>query len=588
MTRALGALNRHGERRRLVALAIFYALMVPAEIAYFETRGTAYGIVDLLSGLTWTAAGLVAWHKRPANPAGLLMVAYGVVWVVAGNRYLDGPDWAATVGWVFSGGTHSACAAVLLLVFPGTRVKAAFDRWLLGFIWLEVTVLYWAYLLFRDPASEPCDDCAEGPNALGIVPDADVAETVLNLWSTVSYFTAAIVLLRLGMRWRAASAVARRALAPVLLTGAVAILFLIVYVAGAISYVVWAPALCLIPLGFLAGVLRTRVTRSTVGELVVELAEMPAPDRLRQALARALGDPTLELGFWSQDLGTYVTADGQTLELPESDPRRDVTQIDYGGQRQAVLVHDPALREDEGLLEAVEAAARLALQNARLQAEVMAQLEEVRRSRQRIVEAGDAQRRRIERDLHDGAQQRLVSLALSLRILQSELGNAADPKVEALLDQAGAEAEGAISELRELARGIHPAVLVDSGLAPALEGLARRSPVPVEVRELPATRLPAAVEVAAYFVCSECIVNAARHAHASAMSIVAREDHDSLVVEVSDDGVGGAHFGAGSGLAGLRDRVEALGGTLVVVSPPGRGTRITARLAIARDSSAVT
>ncbi len=246
--------------------------------------------------------------------------------------------------------------------------------------------------------------------------------------------------------------------------------------------------------------------------------------------------------------------------------------LEHDGRRVAALVHDPALEDEPELLEAVGAAASLALENARLQAELHAQLAEVRASRARIVEAGDAERRRLERDLHDGAQQRLLGIRLALQLARGRI----DDKngVDELLAEADAEVVGALDELRTLARGIHPPILTDEGLGPALAALARRAPVPVQLDVTP-ERLPERVEATAYFVASEALANVAKHAHASQASLAIGRANGSVSVEVSDDGVGGADMG-GAGLRGLRDRVEALDGSLSVETARGAGTRVRA------------
>ena len=257
------------------------------------------------------------------------------------------------------------------------------------------------------------------------------------------------------------------------------------------------------------------------------------------------------------------------------EPGRAVTVLEHDGKRLAALVHDPALLDDPELVEAVGAAASLALENARLQAELRAQLAEVRASRARIVEAGDAERRRLERDLHDGAQQRLLGIRLALQLARGRLadGGAA---VDELLAEADAEAVDALAELRALARGIHPAILTEEGLPAALAALARRAPVPVELTVAP-ERLPAPVEATAYFVTAEALANVAKHAHASRVTVDVTRANGRLAIEITDDGVGGADPD-GAGLRGLRDRVEALDGRLRVDSPPGGGTRVTAAI----------
>jgi signal transduction histidine kinase len=326
----------------------------------------------------------------------------------------------------------------------------------------------------------------------------------------------------------------------------------------------------------LAGLLRARLARVHVGELVVHLEQTPV-DGIRDELARALGDSTLELGLWLPERSAYVDAAGSPLDVPEDGPQRAVTWIEHEGRPLAVLVHDPSLRDEPKLVEAVAAAARLALVNARLHAEVRAQLETVQESRARIVTAQDEERRRIERDLHDGAQQRLVALALELRSAQRALGDQGDPDVDRLLATTADELQVAVEELRELAHGIHPGTLTQAGLASALEALAARMPIPVTVDAI-AERLPPEIEATAYFVASEALANVVKHAHASHAAVRATRANATLVIEVSDDGVGGADTRAGSGLHGLADRVEAHGGRLSVDSVRDSGTRVVVEI----------
>ena len=222
-------------------------------------------------------------------------------------------------------------------------------------------------------------------------------------------------------------------------------------------------------------------------------------------------------------------------------------------------------------------AANLALEHSRLQAEVESQLHQVRASRARIVEAGDAERRRLDRDLHDGAQQRLVTLSLALGMAIARAPGS-DPELDALLEAASKEATEALVELRELARGIHPAVLTQSGLSGALQALVERSPVATTVVEVPTGRLPAHVEATAYFVVSEALANVAKHAAADSARVAIRHCEGHLSVEISDDGAGGARPGVGSGLHGLADRVASVGGTLSLDSPQGHGTTLVAEI----------
>jgi signal transduction histidine kinase len=297
-----------------------------------------------------------------------------------------------------------------------------------------------------------------------------------------------------------------------------------------------------------------------------------APEDAGAVLADALGDPGLELRYWLPESHAYADARGRPVADRPGDGRARLPVLRAGAPL-AMVVHDPALDERPDLRASVVEAAGLAIEIARLRVELRRQLDEVRESRARIVAAGDAERRRIERDLHDGAQQRLVSVGLALRHVQHELGasaNGASSSLDGAVDEIG----HAITDLRELARGVRPAQL-DDGLAPALRELGGRSPIAVEVHATP-ERFPAGVEAAAYFVACEGLTNAVKHAAASKAVVRSGREGGRLVIRISDDGAGGADLGLGSGLTGLADRVQSHGGTLTVDSPRGRGTTLTA------------
>jgi signal transduction histidine kinase len=335
--------------------------------------------------------------------------------------------------------------------------------------------------------------------------------------------------------------------------------------------------LATVPFALELGLLRSRLARGAVAELVVELGQTRAPGKLREALARALHDPALTLAYWLPEQGRYVDSEGQPVELPRDDSALTTTIVERDGRRVAALVHDASLREDPELVDAVCAAAGLALENERLQAELRAHLDELRASRVRIVEAADAERRRLERDLHDGTQQRLVSVSMALGLAESKLGS--DPKsARKILDETRKTLGTTLQELRELSQGIHPGILTERGLGPALQELAYGSPVPIELSVPIEERLPEPVEAAAYYVVAEALTNVAKYASASSVSVRVGSRNGRAVVEVSDDGVGGADPVRGSGLRGLADRVEALGGMLAVESPAGEGTRLRAEI----------
>jgi signal transduction histidine kinase len=334
-----------------------------------------------------------------------------------------------------------------------------------------------------------------------------------------------------------------------------------------------------VPGCFLLGLLRERLAYSSVSDILCDLstqADLAEPD-VTSALARALGDPTLQVAF---PMGERLVDVHGSSVTPPSDRTRSTTPVGEASQPLAVLIHDPTLDDEPELLVAAGSAARLALDNARLHAEVIAQLAEVRASRSRIIAAADEARRRLERDLHDGAQQRLLAIGLALQLLRTQLtGNHTAAE---LLTEADYQLNSALGELRELAAGIHPAILTDQGLRPALLALASRCPVPLTVLGQDPGRLPEPIESAAYFCTTEAVTNAVKHARATTITIVMHRAGDmtaggTLTLTVSDDGVGGADS-TGSGLRGLADRVAALDGLLAIDSPHGCGTRLSIEL----------
>jgi signal transduction histidine kinase len=326
---------------------------------------------------------------------------------------------------------------------------------------------------------------------------------------------------------------------------------------------------------FLIALLQARLSRAHVGELLVGLGVNPGPAELQEAVARALRDQSATLAYWLPEFDSYADVDGHQLEL-EDESGRATTPISRDGVPVAVLLHDAALLDEPRLLASVAVATGMTIQNAQLQVELKARLQELRGSRVRILEAEQAERRRLERDLHDGAQQRLIALSMKLGELEDRLDG--QTELRDCIEEARQELTASLADLRDLAHGIHPAAVSDHGLAVALESLATRAPIPVQVIGAPIERLPEHVELAAFFIVSEALTNVARHARASSVLVELEKTTEFLIVEVHDDGVGGAAADAGTGLRGLADRVEALGGRLRVWSPAGDGTRIRAEM----------
>jgi signal transduction histidine kinase len=349
---------------------------------------------------------------------------------------------------------------------------------------------------------------------------------------------------------------------------------------GRLTLLVYEAALCVLAGGLLAGLLVAPWQRAAVADLVVELGEARS-GTVRGQLSRALGDPSLEIGYWLPDQAAFANAEGRVLALPDAGSGRSVTLVEREGQPVAVLVHDPAVLEDPGLLEAVTAAAQLAAANARLRAEVQVRVEELAASRRRILAAGDEERRRLEHRLHEGAEQRLGKLAATLRRgRRSAAGEQTKEQIAQAEDQLGRTLE----ELRRLAHGLHPRVLSEHGLADALAALVKDVPVPVDLK-VASTQLPQRVAVVAYFVCAEALTNIAKYAAAARVTVAITAADGRLRVEITDDGVGGADPARGSGLRGLADRVETTGGMLWVESTPGHGTRLTAEIPLGGEAT---
>ena len=571
----------------LAAVGVAFGLAVAALLTFAaETLepAWAWGAAALIVGWSYIGVGLFAWGRRPDNRLGMLMAGTGFAWLASISALSDLPL-VFTFGNLL-GSVFFAVAVHLLLAFPSGRLQSRAERWIVGSAYFLTTAAVFPLWLFADPQSLDCDDC---PDNVLLVHDNETLVTVigaiLNLMGAALIAAMVVVLVR---RWLRATASQRRFLVPVYSAGVALAIVLIVSVllnAGGLeagtSDAVWIASTVpfgLVPYLFLGTLIRARVIQTgAVSELVVRLTEAPQRGELRDALARALRDPSLELAYWLPEDKRFVDAAGHPVELPEPTSGRAVTKVRRDGGYVAALVHDPVLDEQRGHVDAVCSAASLAFENERLDAELRAKVEELRASRERMLSIGLEERRRLERDLHDGAQQRLVSTALNLRLARERLRKEPD-SAEELLSSAGDELDAALDELRELARGIHPAVLSDRGLATALAALAHRAPLPVELEALPSERLPEAVELAAYFVVSEALTNVAKYAYASHARVSIERENGRVVVTVEDDGVGGADPARGTGLRGLADRLAILEGRLEVDSGVGRGTTVTARI----------
>jgi signal transduction histidine kinase len=534
--------------------------------------GLQAALIDWIT-LPYIVAGLIAWDRRPESRFGPLMVAAGFAIFLSSLGWGNAPL-LRTIGQAFDL-LPSVLFLHVFLAFPSGRLEHRAERALVGAGYVAAFGLELVGMLLG----------GYGPdNLLEVVAQPGAAMTLLDVQL---YAISACCLAGVGIlvaRRRGGGRPLRRSVALLVDSFALGLVMIaLLFVTGALD----GPAfetirratflvIGLAPAAFLVGLLSARLARSSLAELLLEMRADPAPSDLRDALARALRDPSLALAYWLPEYETWADVDGQSMELPEREDGRATTLVDRDGEHVAALLHDASLEDEPELLEAVSAAAGIALENARLDAELAARLEELRGSRVRVIEAGQKERQRLERNLHDGAQQRLVALSLELTMLKKKLG--ADVEASTRIDHARTEIAVSLEELRDIARGLHPAVVSGHGLAVALESLAARAPLPVRLTVDLEDRLPEQLEVAAYYLVSESLANIGKHAQASAATVDVSRCNGEVVVEIVDDGIGGADTESGSGLRGLADRVEALDGRLRVWTPRGQGTRVRAEI----------
>lgn len=577
-------------RARYALLPLGLAFAVGAELVRLS-GGWPIGwvLADLVPGIAFLVAGQVAWERRPGNRIGPLMVATGFAWYV--GTYGGAFDPVITrLAYAFQG-YYDALLAWLVLAFPTGILRSRPARLVVAaFFGLLLVRSAVRLVLFRLSTEYDFGNPADVDRYIADFGLRDAADGIFRIAIAV---LSVVVIGLIAWRFRTETAVGRRVALPILLGGlafAIGVVIEVGSLAVAGSFAERSAAWdlgqtlavvtgTLIPIGFAVGVARSRLARGSVADLVLELDATAEPRTLTELLARTLRDPSLQVAYPVDGTGRFVDAAGAAVTLPAADdPARATTRLERGGSTLAVLVHDPAIAEEPELIRSITAAAGLALDNERLAAEVRRQLDEVRASRARIVVAGDAERRRVERDLHDGAQQRLVTLALTLQLARGQ-ADGTNLELAATLDRAATELGQALAELRDLARGLHPTVLTEEGLRAAVEALADRTPVAVTVSATE-RRFPATVESTAYFVVAEALTNVAKYAGAGRATVRIETDGagETLTVEVADDGIGGADPRRGSGLRGLDDRVAAAGGRLTVESPAGEGTTIRAEL----------
>jgi signal transduction histidine kinase len=556
----------------LVTGAVTAALILTSDRV---DRPVATAMLALLVGLTWAVTGMLEWRRHPTSRIGLLMMGCAMAWFLGRLSLTDSPT-PFTIGILLSP-LFFAFFGHVLLAFPYGRLSNWYSRALVTVGYLDTTVLIAAgIVLFESDPGEP-------ENLALIHANNPLSDALRNAARGIGIACFVAILAILAHRWRHATPRWRRTFALAFWTGAAASALSAVAILTRAPYRPLGPIdvvayllIAAVPLALTMDLLRGKIERGAVADLVLELGDTRAPGKLRDALARALHDPSLSLAYWLPEREGYFDVEGRPVELPREGGPRVATIVEREGRPVAGLVHDAALG-DEQLVSAVGAAAGLALENERLQADLRARLTELRASRARIVDAADAERRRLERNLHDGTQQRLVSISMALGLAESKLD--ADPQAAGQILEEARQALGtALQELRDFSQGIHPPVLTERGLGPALKELVYLAPMSIELDVPDGERLPEPVETAVYYLVAEALANAAKYASADTVSVTVERRNGSAFIEVADDGIGGADPGRGSGLRGLSDRVEALGGSLAVESAPGLGTRLRAEI----------
>jgi signal transduction histidine kinase len=542
-------------RRRYLLLPLAVAAGLAAERAGYGWGDPGHWIPDLAVGWCLIGGGFIAAARRPETwrpetwrlqgSPGVLMTVTGFTWFLGNFAGAGQPVVAWTAAHALY--LHRGPLFQLLLSYPGSRRPSR----------VTIAAIVAGY-------------------AAAIITPVWHSDAATILLATLLSGGCGYAYARAVGPDRRARLIALQAAAGLsLVLGAIAVVDLVIAPAdvSAASLLAYEVAVVTVAGVLLAGLLLGPVEGAAVTDLVLQLGQARSVT-LRGELARAIGDPTLEIGYWLAGTGVFVDADGGPLALPGDNPDRSATVVERDGHPAAVLIHDPAVLGDQGLLDAVAAAAQLESANARLRAEVRAQIAELEASRRRILEAGDQARQRLERRLHDGAERRLAALR---ETLDRGRRGAAGQQTADLIARGEDQLTRAVQELRQLALGLHPRALSEHGLAGALARLADGSPVPVEIT-VTASRMSAPAQAATYFVCSEGLANVAKYAMASRAAISVTAGDGTVVIAVSDDGAGGADPGQGSGLTGLADRVETLGGTFRVNSAPGRGTRLTAEI----------
>lgn len=539
-------------------------------------------------GFAFLLGGLLISLWRPKNKIGVLMIAASFAWFSA-NLFRVDSSLAFTVA-AFSYILYLAIIEHMFIVFPYGYIRSATDRVLVigNYCWcLGLNALG---MLVWDSTHDDCFNGGCPRNLLGIYRDPALNLTIGRVLCDGSCLLMTGTLFLVAFRWRQATVATRRIMTPVAL-GAIPVAVGTLIDQGIQYGTAWPSdlwsqpgqwLLLAVPASVLLGLLRLRLGHAALTELVVQLSALSQGESLeplRQLLRKTMHDPTADFGYRYSKSAPLLNADGHVIDLVMARSTQGIHELaDAGGTVYGVLLYDPILDQDPKLVRAVVEALKFTVQNKRLEAERQARLKEIQALTVRMVTAADTERRRIERNLHDGGQQTLLALGILLARCHKKASDGDLSTLPELLNNASKMTRSMVDELRDFCRGMHTTILSEAGLEAALESLRQRTPLDMSLDLLLPERLPVLAETTAYFVASEALANATKHAHADVVTIRAVMEGAELVVEIKDDGVGGATFHDGGGLQGLADRVAAVHGQFQVHSPAGDGTRMTVRI----------
>lgn len=583
-----------GRRGRIARRAAVIATVVAISL-FMEVSGYLATPDALRPELSWTtvhafvplvfaACAGVAWAIGPNPVPARLMIVFVLFWIPQSfYPVIETLGWlwpilrGVDLGW-------AVVAGILVLVYPRGGLGDRFDRFIATTALVATVVNFFTVLALAGPDAVPCD-CVPNPYRLA---EAPTVFAIVDIgYRIVGVALAIAIAMRLLLRWVRGSVPARTVafLMPVALLSWVSTL-----AAQMVRYATGAPAnlaletvsliaMASVPVCFVAGIAHARNMRARVADLMRITREGADRGLWAESLARTLRDDSVRVFWWEEERGRYVDAAGHPIDSAEEGRGHSILPVaSPSGLPIALIRHDRVLTDNMRLLDGVSSALRLSVDNGRLRSEIERTLDQVRQSRQRIVEAGDEARRRIERDLHDGAQQHLVAVGMQLRIAANTARAADDDALARELEESIATLNQGLKELRELAHGIHPSLLSQGGLALALPELAGRCPVPVDIAVQPEGRLAELVESTAYFAVAESLANVAKHSQATRAWVRAYVEGEELVLTIRDNGIGGASLDRGTGMLGIVDRIDAVGGSVELDSPVGAGTTVTIRM----------